>query len=153
MALSGKQFGQLHDALMKAFPDFASLRLFVRVELEENLTTISGENNLSEAVYKLVDWAIAKGRVEELVEKAHNRNRGNPELKAFAASYLKVVSEPENSRSQPPPPTDKFALYYQRMDSPDMKRITLFWQERISNILSYNGPGNLDTKRGENKLD
>lgn len=77
------QSGDLHAALLDAFPSEASLRHLVRVHLHENLAEIAGGENLSEVVDNLLVWAESTGRTEELITSASRANPGNPTLKAF----------------------------------------------------------------------
>lgn len=88
MELSGTQFKQLHEALQRAFPNLRTLQEFVVTELDERLDTIAGSSGFSDSVFQLITWALARGRLVELVEKAYRANSGNPELRAFAISFL-----------------------------------------------------------------
>ena len=83
MRFTGPQLQELRDALISAYPTRPSLEQMVRFKLNENLHTITGDGNLDEIVFNLINWAEARGRLEELVSKAHAANSGNPQLRAF----------------------------------------------------------------------
>ena len=48
---------------------------------------MTGGGNFSTAVFELIGWAKAQGRLQELIEQAHEANYGNPELSAFAEKW------------------------------------------------------------------
>jgi len=93
MNLSGQQFGQLLDALVSAFPNIETLEVFVKRRMDENLNAIAGGSNLTAVVYKLIEWATARGRLAELVEAAYRDNSGDPKLRAFAEPYFGPPSD------------------------------------------------------------
>ena len=74
----------IFDALLSAYPNQGDLKIMVAFELEENLNEIAGGGNLQDTIFELIKWAEAKGRLNELVQKAHNHNAGNPKLAAVA---------------------------------------------------------------------
>ncbi|MGD1936812.1 MAG: AAA-like domain-containing protein [Cyanophyceae cyanobacterium] len=57
---------QFRQALQDVYRSYGALSLFVAEEVGENLEAIAGAGNLTEAAFKLIDWAEAKGRLEEL---------------------------------------------------------------------------------------
>jgi len=80
MQLTGKQIGQVSDALLAAF-DKAELIQMVRVELEEVLEHhVADGDDLTTIVSELVRWAKRRGRIEDLIRGAYKTNPGNPEL-------------------------------------------------------------------------
>lgn len=83
MSLSGKQFQQLHKAILDAYPSVSDLTLMVRFELEENIDTITSDKNLSDSVYELIEWAESTGRTDKLIIGANNQNPGNLKLNEF----------------------------------------------------------------------
>lgn len=83
MQLDGKTRKQFQDALLSAFPSGAELEQMVSFELNENLNSIATGRNYSEVVFKLIKWAEAQGRVEELLTAACSTNSGNPKLRNF----------------------------------------------------------------------
>lgn len=85
MQLTGKQQKQLETALLSAFPSRDALQRMVLYQLEQNLATIAGGDNLSTIVFNLITWASANGQIKQLITGAQNENPGNPELRAFVA--------------------------------------------------------------------
>jgi hypothetical protein len=68
----------LIQALVFVYPSFDALDSFVDLELNENLATIADQGDLSIRARKLVNWAIAEGRIDELFEAFCNENLDNP---------------------------------------------------------------------------
>src|SRR4051812_15111435 len=79
----GQTIQQLHQALLSAFPDQASLSRMVRMGMNLNLATIAGAD-LSDTVFRLISWAESQGRTAELIEQANRQNPGNPDLRRLA---------------------------------------------------------------------
>lgn len=52
------------EALQKAYPNNDALAIFVDEELNENLASIAGGDNLQAITYNLVKWALANGRMQ-----------------------------------------------------------------------------------------
>lgn len=87
MPLTGKQFKQIQEALLSAYPSQELLRQMMRVEMEENLDAVAGGPNLSAQVFSLISWAEAHGKLAMLVQAAHRGNPRNPALHALAMDY------------------------------------------------------------------
>lgn len=85
--LSGAQLQLLHAALVDAF-DTASLRIMVRIKLDEDIEVIAGGNNRSEIVLNLIHWAERNSRLAEMIEGARATNPGNVRLHSAADSIL-----------------------------------------------------------------
>jgi nucleoside phosphorylase len=81
--LSGADVKRLQDALLSAFPMRSALAQVVRVGLDENLDAIAASENLRAAVFELIWWAEAQGRLEELIGAVRAANPGNAHLRAF----------------------------------------------------------------------
>ncbi|BAZ26667.1 GUN4 domain-containing protein [Kalymmatonema gypsitolerans NIES-4073] len=79
---NGDRLQQFQKALLSAFPTTAKLKQMVRFRLDENLEAIS-TGNLSETISNLIEWAEAKGKLEELLIAARKENPGNPVLRKF----------------------------------------------------------------------
>jgi len=77
--LTGKQFNLIHDALGSAFIE-SDLKFMVRVELENELEHIAIGENLSDTIFKLIQWAEREGRVQELVIAAQESRPSNLKL-------------------------------------------------------------------------
>jgi hypothetical protein len=92
MQLKGKQFQQLQEALLGAFPHRAKLKQMVRFGLEENLDVIATGENDEEVVFKLIYWAETNGKLENLLIAVRNEdcggNPGNPQLKKICEELL-----------------------------------------------------------------
>jgi hypothetical protein len=82
--LSGAEVKRFQEALLSAFPTRSALAQMVRVGLDENLEAIAAEKNLSVAVFELIGWAEAQGRIRELIAAARQANQGNAILRSFA---------------------------------------------------------------------
>lgn len=78
MQLKGKQFQQLQEALLGAFPNRAKLKQMVRFGLEKNLDAIATGNH-DNVVFELIQWAQTNGSLENLLIAARDKDRGgNP---------------------------------------------------------------------------
>ncbi|MCW3055963.1 MAG: ATPase [Chthonomonadales bacterium] len=96
LPLSGTQIEQFRQALQSAFPSVAALRRFLRIELNENLATITGETRIADALFELIVWAESRGRTRELAELAYQTQQDNLELQSFVEQFLNLhpTSEP-----------------------------------------------------------
>ena len=94
MQLNGQHLGELHKALLSAFPSRPALEQMIAIDLSENLNSISTGSNLQEIVMALIRWAESQGRLKELVRAATAANPGNLSLKIFAATMEDVNSHP-----------------------------------------------------------
>lgn len=83
--VSGELRQGLRDALVRAFPDQGSLRRMVDEHMNENLSRVAGEGNLDEVAFELVEWAVARGRLPELVRGAYRASPHRPDLQRIAA--------------------------------------------------------------------
>jgi hypothetical protein len=92
MQLKGKQFQQLQEALLSAFPHRAELKQMVRFGLDEVLDVIATGENYKDVVFKLIDWAETHGSLENLLIAARDKDRGgnsgNLELKKICEELL-----------------------------------------------------------------
>ena len=100
MALSGERFNQIQEALLDAFRSASDLAIMVRIELNENLNTITHGSNLKEMIFSLVEWADANGRIEQLISGAHEYNSGNQKLRLLIEQN-EFVSEKEMNLPEP----------------------------------------------------
>jgi len=96
MPLSGERFSQIQEALLDAFRSASDLAIMVRIELNENLNTITHGSNLKEMIFSLVEWADANGRLEQLISGAHEYNSGNQKLQLLIEQN-EFVSEKEKN--------------------------------------------------------
>jgi Effector-associated domain 1 len=81
----GDTYSQLSEALMSAFLDQESLALMVKKALGKNLNIITqGASTYEMTIDRLIAFAEANGRLQDLVEGALQRNPNNPKLKTLA---------------------------------------------------------------------
>jgi len=87
--LDGKQIKQLADSLLGAFTGFDDLARVVRVALNEPLYHIVDQRaSLTDQVWKLVEWAEARGKVRDLIRAAVAQIPGNVRLRAAAEAVF-----------------------------------------------------------------
>ena len=134
MSLSGAQFQQLQDALLSAFPSDALLKQMVLFQLDENLDAIAGGGNATEKVFNLISWAVAQGRIEELINGAALANTGNVFLQSFVERYRQGTSadssKPRGSEKAPEDSTNSEENDDERKGSPSTEKersISLFY--------------------------
>jgi V8-like Glu-specific endopeptidase len=84
MRLTGRQYQQLTEALVDAFPEPQKLAQMVRFRLEKNLNAIAMGDDLTKIVFKLIGTAEAEAWVDQLIAAARESNPGNPRLFVFA---------------------------------------------------------------------
>lgn len=95
MRLAGNQFEKLASALSVGFPTIEHLERMVRYKLDSNVHEV-GYGNLSNYVYRLIQWAEAQGKLPLLVSGARQSNPGNLELFDIAHELdLTVSNAPE----------------------------------------------------------
>ena len=83
---------QLYEALLSAFSRREELAIMINHKLDVNLEEIVATgDNLSIAVFKLIEWARSEGRITELVIGARKQKPGNPALRAFDEQFLHPV--------------------------------------------------------------
>lgn len=89
--LTSEQRKELRAALISAFPNSQNLALMVEDELDLSLNLITqGEANYEISMAKLVQWAEAQGKLQQLLEGASRANPGNPKLKKLVSLWLKM---------------------------------------------------------------
>ncbi len=86
--LTLEQRNAFTDALMAAFPDQSKLNLMLNRELGIELNAIiQNAGDIEETTWEVVKWFERKGRLQELLEGAINREPGNPKLKALISKF------------------------------------------------------------------
>lgn len=80
MKLTGVQIESFSKALMSAFPNRGELERMVLYHFGENLNTIVEASPLTYTVHKLIEWAMARGSVAQLLKAARTANPGNEQL-------------------------------------------------------------------------
>jgi len=104
MIRNGQQKRKLQEALIDAFPTKISLEQMLWFELEKNLDSVAGGNNLEGIVFNLIRAAESQGWIEVLVHAALKSNSGNPKLKDVAEEVLTkdvVTATPASSPESP----------------------------------------------------
>ena len=87
MKLSGPLQARLRKALLAAFPELKDLKLLVKDQLDETLSTIVPTGgDTTNTVFELINWAVRYGRLGELIAGARAENPRNPELLEFLES-------------------------------------------------------------------
>lgn len=71
---------QLRKALLSAFPTYQDLDMMVFDQLCEHLSAITRGSTLEHTIFELIQWAVANGRLEELVIAALRQNGHNLQL-------------------------------------------------------------------------
>src|SRR5947199_10776112 len=103
MQLDGPQLKQLQQALINAYPTRFALEQMVFHGLDVHLDAITSLGGLEQAVFELLRWAQAQGRLEELIKVALLQNSGNLELQRVAVQL--GVSSGQPSSDVPPATT------------------------------------------------
>jgi hypothetical protein len=80
------------EALQEAYPSDAELEMFVDEELNENLATIAGEDNLQVTAHGLVKWAKARGRLDEVYEAFKGQNPKHSVIKKLEQSSFVALT-------------------------------------------------------------
>lgn len=84
MDLTNVQEKKLAQALKSAFPTRDALEMMTYYELGESLDSISKNGNLDNTILELIRWSKTRIGIKELVNKAREQNRYNPDLLRFA---------------------------------------------------------------------
>jgi hypothetical protein len=92
--LNGRQVRMLADGLLGAFTGFNDLARVVRFALDERLNEIVEQQaNFKDRVWKLVEWADAKGKVQDLFRAAVEAVPGNTQLREAVEAVLGGADE------------------------------------------------------------
>ena len=113
----GENKKRFREALQKVYPEPVDLEIFVYEALNENLSTITTETSLYKIIFKLVQWAEAKGRLDELYNEFCQANSKNP-----AVAELKG---------------DRFLRYHQKITSDQWDMIFAAFNDSDLNSLSF----------------
>ncbi len=127
--LTGKQIGDLVDALLGAYPSRDDLRIMVRIELDETLEAIADGANQRVVTFNLVTWAVRSGRIDDLLAGARRGNPGNRALAALVAAWqaaapaTPAAQQPRATPSPAGPAAIDVFLSYAREDSGAMREV------------------------------
>ncbi len=97
MKLKGQQLATLHAALLDAYRSQDELSQMLRLQMDENLEAVVGSSSLNEMIFKLINWAEARGRVREFVEGALSENPGNVALQGWIEENREVLTKIDTS--------------------------------------------------------
>lgn len=98
----------LRQAILCAYPDPGSLEIFVDDALGKNLAAIAGGRNLEQTVFQLIQWAVAKGRIDDLVIGLYRDTPENPTVRRFFESvrddlHQRIALDDDRAPSAIPP--------------------------------------------------
>ncbi|MBO3461720.1 effector-associated domain EAD1-containing protein [Aetokthonos hydrillicola Thurmond2011] len=91
-----EQRRRLRDALISAFPARESLEQMLLYQLGRNLNQITGNSNLEDIIFQLIQTAEAEGWIDHLVEGAYRSNSGNRELRILWEEWPRPVPPDRN---------------------------------------------------------
>lgn len=95
MKLDGQQKREIREALLEAFPMPIDLRIVTDEVLDVPLQKITNINGGMEAIaFELIGWALARGRLTELVIGAAAVNPGAARLKVLAEQFQFAAAAP-----------------------------------------------------------
>lgn len=93
---------EIQNALEDAFRDKDSLARMVTHELNQNLNAIADEGSLSDRIFKLIQWAEAQGRMDDLIAAARSANQGNQSLQLVAEAFEQAESRSSTGSADSP---------------------------------------------------
>jgi Effector-associated domain 1 len=83
-SLTSNDYQKFRAALLAAFPSLPELRRMVMVDLGEDLSYITSNENIADAVIALIRWAESQNRLGELLEATRKAVPESPELSELA---------------------------------------------------------------------
>jgi hypothetical protein len=86
--LDANQLGQVHRALLQSF-DRDELRMMLRLQLDEDLDAVAGDDELKKVVFNLITWAERSGRLDDLIAGALAANPQSEELQRLTADFAR----------------------------------------------------------------
>ena len=104
MKLDKGQWSRIQQTLLDAF-DRNNLRMMLRLELDVDLDTVAGDEDLATVVFNLIGWAERNNRVDDLLVGAAKYNPGNAGLQELAAEYPSWLAKSISSPGSPAPTT------------------------------------------------
>lgn len=149
MSLTPTQFRELHEAVLSAFPEVDTLSQLVLFRLEvylPGIVSVPG-SALSDVVFKLIIWAEAHGRTEELIQGVLEEIPGNKKVKAYVDRWRSEINTGSGSvpTEIPPPSVFSQAEYDQgRQDILDYLAREGFTKVSFEGIRKYVDPAYSD---------
>jgi V8-like Glu-specific endopeptidase len=93
----------LREAIQSAYPDRASLEIFVDDELNQNLAVVAGYGKQDQVIFELIKWAIARGYTEDLILALQQDTQNRPDIQQLSARVLRqrlVLNPVEGSANE-----------------------------------------------------
>ncbi len=87
MTLSGEDFKKLLDAMLQAY-NKSDLRQMVKFNLDKDLDEIIGGVTGAEIIFNLIQWAEARGKLEDLLNAVSQNRPDNLELQKTVNGLL-----------------------------------------------------------------
>lgn len=87
--LSKEDRKQLRQAIASAYPQPANLRIFIDDELNQSLALISTADSYNTVIFDVIQWAIAKGYIDDLI-LALAKDTKNPDIQKFCGRVLRL---------------------------------------------------------------
>ncbi|MBD2115207.1 MULTISPECIES: trypsin-like peptidase domain-containing protein [Cyanophyceae] len=98
LKLSNDDRKALREAIQSAYPDRASLEIFVDDELNQNLAVVAGDGKHDKVIFDLIKWAIAKGYIDDLILALAADTENRPDIQQFCRQVLRqrlVLNPPD----------------------------------------------------------
>ena len=89
--MDGQHLQDLHNTLLQIFSDRISLAKWVRFRLDEQLNVFASESNLSDTVFQLLDWAVAHGRLDDVINAVEAEQRTAMQRRIIASQANNAV--------------------------------------------------------------
>jgi Effector-associated domain 1 len=118
--LSGREFEELRDAFVAAFPTVDDLRQMLRFKRGLNLDEFT-DGPLGNRVFTLIQRAEAEGWTLDLVYAAREKNPGNWRLAAIAARLPLVEGATTRAEEEPKPPNADAARWSEASNKRDFE--------------------------------
>jgi hypothetical protein len=90
MALPGKIIEEIRNGLVSAFPDEEKLLEMLRFDLDIQKSQVPYGSSYESTVFNLVDKFESDGQIIKLIQKAYNRNSGNPNLRILSQKIPQI---------------------------------------------------------------
>jgi hypothetical protein len=119
LELSPAQMKEFQNAMLSAFPRRGELERLVYFNLEVRLDQITSVGTYTDDVFELIEWAISKGKLRDLLEAAHQEVPGNVLLAKF---YESATSNRADNRGR----TMAIKLTSQQMTQINLALLSIF---------------------------
>lgn len=106
LILTGSMREELVAAIKSALYNESEIEQFLSFRVGLSLDEVAGPGTLPARIGSVINWAIGQGRLRELVQKAHEYRKGNPDLRDFMGRYV--------TQASPPPPPAPSRIHWDR---------------------------------------